>query len=129
MVRLDHSAHLRAKIIEEMAENAAVPVINALTDDFHPCQVLADCQTLVEQKAELDGLKIAFVGDGNNMVHSSLKISGNCAVLVRIGVSKGLRAGRKNFKESGKRWRRYHGNSCRRRSSFGRGCNLHRRMD
>jgi ornithine carbamoyltransferase len=61
------------KIIEELAEYAAVPVINALTDDYHPCQVLADCQTLIEHKGKLGGLKIAFVGDGNNMVHSWLE--------------------------------------------------------
>jgi ornithine carbamoyltransferase len=60
-------------IIEEMAEYSAVPVINALTDGYHPCQVLADCQTLIEHKGKLDGLKIAFVGDGNNMVHSWLE--------------------------------------------------------
>jgi ornithine carbamoyltransferase len=48
-------------------------VINALTDLYHPCQVLADCQTLVEHKGKLDGLKITFVGDGNNMVHSWLE--------------------------------------------------------
>jgi len=61
------------KIIEEMAEYSSVPVINALTDAYHPCQVLADCQTLIEHKGKLDGLKIAFVGDGNNMVHSWLE--------------------------------------------------------
>ncbi len=54
----------------EMARHAAVPVINGLTDLFHPCQVLADCFTLMEQRGKLDGLKIAFLGDGNNMVHS-----------------------------------------------------------
>lgn len=56
--------------LEEMAGHATVPVINGLTDLFHPCQVLADCFTLLEQKGKLDGLKVAFVGDGNNMVHS-----------------------------------------------------------
>ena len=59
--------------LEEMASNSSVPVINALTDLYHPCQVLADCQTLVEHKGRLDGLKITFVGDGNNMVHSWLE--------------------------------------------------------
>ena len=58
------------KTLEEMALYSSVPVINALTDLYHPCQILADCQTLVEHKGKLDGLKIAFVGDGNNMVHS-----------------------------------------------------------
>jgi ornithine carbamoyltransferase len=59
--------------LEEMASYASVPVINALTDLYHPCQILADCQTLIEHKGKLDGLKIAFVGDGNNMVHSWLE--------------------------------------------------------
>src|SRR5688572_19913074 len=59
--------------LEEMAFYSSVPVINALTDLYHPCQVLADCQTLLERKGKLDGLKIAFVGDGNNMVHSWLE--------------------------------------------------------
>ncbi len=61
------------EVIDEMARHSTVPVINALTDAFHPCQVLADCQTLIEHKGKLDGLKIAFVGDGNNMVHSWLE--------------------------------------------------------
>ena len=56
--------------LEEMASRATVPLINGLTDLFHPCQVLADCFTLLEQKGKLEGLKVAFVGDGNNMVHS-----------------------------------------------------------
>ncbi|HKY08478.1 MAG TPA: ornithine carbamoyltransferase [Candidatus Binatia bacterium] len=58
------------KTLEEMASYSSVPVINALTDLYHPCQILADCQTLIEHKDKLDGLKLAFVGDGNNMVHS-----------------------------------------------------------
>lgn len=57
-------------VLEEMAGSARVPVINGLTDLYHPCQVLTDCFTLMEHKGKLDGLKIAFVGDGNNMVHS-----------------------------------------------------------
>ncbi|HUC99659.1 MAG TPA: ornithine carbamoyltransferase [Candidatus Polarisedimenticolaceae bacterium] len=56
--------------LEEMARAASVPVINALTDLYHPCQVLADCLTLLEHKGKLQGLKITFIGDGNNMVHS-----------------------------------------------------------
>ncbi|MFP6582413.1 MAG: ornithine carbamoyltransferase [Candidatus Hydrogenedentota bacterium] len=54
----------------ELAEYADIPVINALTDDLHPCQVLADAQTILEHKGTLDGLKVAFVGDGNNMFAS-----------------------------------------------------------
>ena len=56
--------------LEEMARYATVPVINGLTDLFHPCQVLADCFTLLEHGRKLERLKIAFIGDGNNMVHS-----------------------------------------------------------
>ncbi len=56
--------------LEEIARHATAPVINGLTDLLHPCQALADCFTLVEHKGKLDGLKIAFVGDGNNMAHS-----------------------------------------------------------
>ncbi len=56
--------------LEEMAHYATAPVINGLTDLFHPCQVLADCFTLVEHKGKLAGLKIAFIGDGNNVAHS-----------------------------------------------------------
>ncbi|MBI2998667.1 MAG: ornithine carbamoyltransferase [Deltaproteobacteria bacterium] len=58
------------EVLEEMAGAASVPVVNGLTDLFHPCQVLTDCFTLLEHKRRLEGLKIVFVGDGNNMVHS-----------------------------------------------------------
>ena len=60
----------RHESVESMAEYASVPVINALTDKLHPCQVLADAQTLREHRGTLDGLKIAFVGDGNNVFAS-----------------------------------------------------------
>jgi ornithine carbamoyltransferase len=54
-----------------MASGAGVPVVNALSDEFHPCQVLADLQTLAERKGSLSGLRLAYLGDGaNNMAHS-----------------------------------------------------------
>ncbi|WP_242694633.1 ornithine carbamoyltransferase [Pseudogracilibacillus auburnensis] len=65
-------------IVVEMAENATVPVINGLTDDAHPCQVLADLMTIYEKKGSFDGLKFAFVGDGNNMSQSLLM---GCAIM------------------------------------------------
>ncbi len=56
--------------IEELARWSGVPVINALSDRFHPCQALADVLTLQEYFGRLDGIKVAFVGDGNNVAHS-----------------------------------------------------------
>lgn len=58
--------------VEELAKYAGIPVINGLTDLVHPCQVLADMQTIAEKKGRLRGLKLAYVGDGNNMAHSYL---------------------------------------------------------
>ena len=57
-------------VLHELAEAASVPVINGLSDLLHPCQVLADCLTVIEHRGGLDDCKIAFVGDGNNVVHS-----------------------------------------------------------
>lgn len=57
-------------MVEELAENASIPVINGLTDVYHPCQVLADLQTIEEIKGGFNGVKLAFIGDGNNMANS-----------------------------------------------------------
>jgi len=57
-------------IVEQMAKHASVPVINGLTDYSHPCQALADYLTMLEVKGHLAGLKVAYVGDGNNVAHS-----------------------------------------------------------
>ena len=56
--------------IEQFARYASVPVINALTDDYHPCQLLADVQTYVEHRGDIKGKTVTWVGDGNNMCHS-----------------------------------------------------------
>jgi ornithine carbamoyltransferase len=58
--------------LERLAEGASVPVINALSDNFHPCQALADLYTVQEHFGSLSGIKIAYVGDGNNVCHSLL---------------------------------------------------------
>ena len=63
-------------LLEAFAEASDIPVINALTDVYHPCQVLSDLMTVVEYKGGLDGLKIAWVGDGNNMAHSWINAAG-----------------------------------------------------
>jgi ornithine carbamoyltransferase len=61
--------------IESLAEHAAVPVINALSDKEHPCQALADLLTIYEKKAKLEGLTLAYIGDGNNVANSLLLAS------------------------------------------------------
>jgi ornithine carbamoyltransferase len=58
------------EIVEEFAKYSDVPVINGLTDLFHPCQIMADLQTVIEHKKNCDGLKYAWVGDGNNMANT-----------------------------------------------------------
>lgn len=58
------------ELLDEFAEFATIPVINALTDLFHPCQVLSDIMTVIECKGGYEGIKIAWIGDGNNVAHS-----------------------------------------------------------
>ncbi len=58
------------EIVEELAAHATIPVINGLTDLFHPCQVMADIMTVMEHKGSYEGLKFAWVGDGNNMANT-----------------------------------------------------------
>ena len=60
------------KDVEDLADCGTIPIINGLTDLMHPCQVMADLQTILEHKGKLKGLKLAYVGDGNNMAHSLL---------------------------------------------------------
>ena len=72
--------------IEEMAQYAQIPIINALTDEFHPCQILADLLTITEHLGALPGLTLAYVGDGaNNMAHSYLLGAALAGMHVRIG--------------------------------------------
>ncbi len=70
--------------IDALAENASIPVINALSDRYHPCQALSDFFTLEERFGSLRGLKLAYVGDGNNVCHSLLSIGARAGAHVRI---------------------------------------------
>lgn len=75
--------------VEELAEHASVPVINGLTDLYHPCQVLADLQTIYEKKAKLSGLKLAYIGDGNNMAHSLMVAGTKIGLDIAIAAPEG----------------------------------------
>ena len=77
------------QIVLELAEQATVPVINGLSDLSHPCQILADCLTLIEQRGRLDGLHIAFVGDGNNVVNSWLNVAAKLPISFRLACPPG----------------------------------------
>ena len=74
---------------EELAHHASVPVINGLTDRSHPCQIVADLLTVVEQGKALPGLELAWLGDGNNVLHSILEAAGIFKFNVRIGTPQG----------------------------------------
>ena len=70
--------------IEELARWSSVPVINALSNLYHPCQALADVHTLKERFGRLEGLKLAFIGDGNNVAHSLMLTAGRLGVHVAV---------------------------------------------
>jgi ornithine carbamoyltransferase len=70
--------------LEEMARCADIPVINALTDLYHPCQVLSDIMTVREKKADLNSLRIAWIGDGNNVAHSWIQAANIIGFELRI---------------------------------------------
>ena len=87
--------------IDEMAAYAGVPVVNALTDDFHPCQLLADLQTVREHKGELGGLRVAFVGDGAcNMGNSWLLAGATAGMHVVVGAPEDFRPAPEMFERA-----------------------------
>ena len=75
--------------IDELADHAGIPVINALSDLYHPCQALADVFTLVEKHGDLQGLKLAFVGDGNNVAHSLMITGARLGMHVSVATPEG----------------------------------------
>lgn len=84
MLRTDDHAK-----VEELASFATVPVINGLTDLSHPCQIMADLMTIIEQGKALPGLEVAWLGDGNNVLNSIVEAAGLLKFNVRIGVPTG----------------------------------------
>jgi ornithine carbamoyltransferase len=75
--------------IDALAENASIPVINALSDRYHPCQGLSDFFTLQERFGGLRGLKLAYIGDGNNVCHSLISIAARAGAHLRISTPAG----------------------------------------
>lgn len=75
--------------VEQLAKHAQVPVINALTDLLHPCQVMGDMFTILEKKGRLKNIKIAYLGDGNNVCNSWLNASSRFPLDLRIGTARG----------------------------------------
>ncbi len=90
------------KIIEKLAKHSSVPVINGLSNSFHPCQILADLMTIKEKKKKLKGLKIAWIGDGNNVCNSLIYGCARSGLSISIATPKGYEPDKKVVKDSKK---------------------------
>ena len=77
------------KVVEELAEYSTVPVINALTDLHHPCQVLSDIMTMLEKKGDIASRRVAWVGDGNNMANSWIQAAGKLGFSLTLACPEG----------------------------------------
>ena len=75
--------------LEEWGQHTTIPIINGLTDYCHPCQALADVQTVQEHKGKVKGLKLAYIGDGNNIAHSLIEIGAKLGMHVSVGCPSG----------------------------------------
>jgi ornithine carbamoyltransferase len=88
--------------IELLAKNSSVPVMNGLSDSFHPCQTLADLMTIKEKKKKLAGLKLAWIGDGNNVCNSMIYGCAKTGIEISIATPKGYEPNQNVVKESSK---------------------------
>lgn len=79
----------KQKEVEDLAEYGSIPIINGLTDDYHPCQVLADLMTIREKYGSLEGLKMAYIGDGDNMANSLIVGGLKTGMKVSVATPKG----------------------------------------
>lgn len=92
IIMIRTTAHAR---LLELAENATVPVINGLTDETHPCQLMADVMTYEEHRGSIAGRTFAWTGDGNNVLHSLLEASARFSFDLRVAVPEGSEPDRK----------------------------------
>ncbi len=90
------------ELLDKLSEHASVPVINGLSDSFHPCQILADFMTIKEKKGKLEGLKIAWIGDGNNVCNSMIYGAALSGIDMSIATPKGFEPDKSVVKESKK---------------------------
>lgn len=91
------------KILEILAKNSDVPVINGLSNSFHPCQTLADLMTIKERKKKLKGLKVAWIGDGNNVCNSLIYGCSKTGINISIATPKGFEPDKTVIKKSKKK--------------------------
>lgn len=101
--RMIHGIVIRTfsqKMVEEFAQYASIPVINGLTDMYHPCQLLADLLTLRERFHKLKGLQVVYVGDGNNMVHSWLIAASMMSINFKVICPKKYKPNTEIFQEA-----------------------------
>jgi len=96
------------KDVVELGKYAGIPVINGLTDLLHPCQVLTDLFTILEKKRKLQGLKLAYIGDGNNMAHSLLNGCSKVGMNISIASPSGYKPN-KEIIENAKKFAKYMG--------------------
>ena len=90
------------ELLDKLSKHASVPVINGLSDSFHPCQTLADFMTIKEKKGKLKGLKIAWIGDGNNVCNSMIYGAALSGIDMSIATPKGFEPNKAVVKESKK---------------------------
>lgn len=91
------------KMIEILAKNSSIPVINGLSNSFHPCQTLADLMTIKEKKKKFKGLKIAWIGDGNNVCNSLIHGCAKVGIDISIATPKGFEPNKTVIKKSQKK--------------------------
>ena len=90
------------KLLEKLSKHASIPVINGLSDSFHPCQILADFMTIKEKKKKFKGLKIAWIGDGNNVCNSMIYGAALSGIDMSIATPKGFEPEKTVVRESNK---------------------------
>jgi ornithine carbamoyltransferase len=96
------------KTVETFAENSRVPVINALTDEYHPCQLLADVMTFIEHRGDIQGKTVTWIGDGNNMCHSWMKAALQFEFNLKVACPEGYEPDADILKETEKHVQVFH---------------------